>query len=102
MLERLGYEVMGEFGIPGRRYFRKGGFNRTHHVHAFKTGDANIHRHLAFRDYLNSFPDVRREYAALKEKLALRFSEGIDGYSDGKDAFVKLHEANALAWRSGL
>lgn len=24
-LEALGYQCMGEFGIPGRRYFRKGG-----------------------------------------------------------------------------
>lgn len=26
----IGYECMGEFGIEGRRYFRKGGDNRTH------------------------------------------------------------------------
>jgi GrpB-like predicted nucleotidyltransferase (UPF0157 family) len=29
----LGYEPMGEYGIPRRRFFRKGGHNRTHHVH---------------------------------------------------------------------
>ena len=34
--EALGYEVMGEFGIPGRRYFRKGGDNRTHQIHIFE------------------------------------------------------------------
>ena len=28
--EVLGYECMGEFGIPGRRYYRKGGEERTH------------------------------------------------------------------------
>ena len=30
--EQLGYEVMGEFGIPGRRYYRKGGDDRTHQI----------------------------------------------------------------------
>ena len=33
--EAMGYECMGEFGIPGRRYFRKGGEERTYHVHIF-------------------------------------------------------------------
>src|SRR4051794_4324243 len=36
-MERLGYEAMGEFGIEGRRYFRRDDplGVRTHHVHAF-------------------------------------------------------------------
>lgn len=34
-MESLGYEVMGEFGIPDRRFFRKDNQSgiRTHHVH---------------------------------------------------------------------
>ena len=50
--EALGYEVMGEFGIPGRRYFRKGGDERTHQIHIFQQDNrADIDRHLAVRDY---------------------------------------------------
>ena len=30
--EALGYEYLGEFGIPGRRYLRKGGDERTHQM----------------------------------------------------------------------
>ena len=30
-----GYGYMGEFGIAGRRYLRKGGDERTHQVHVF-------------------------------------------------------------------
>jgi GrpB-like predicted nucleotidyltransferase (UPF0157 family) len=50
-MEQLGYEVMGEFGIPGRRYFRKNDSSgaRTHQVHAFQTGSIGAARHLAFR-----------------------------------------------------
>ena len=29
----IGYEAKGENGIAGRRYFQKGGNERTHHVH---------------------------------------------------------------------
>jgi len=38
LMESLGYLAKGEFGIPGRRYFQKGGVQRTHQVHAFLTG----------------------------------------------------------------
>ena len=34
-----GYEPRGENGIPGRRYYSKGGdVERTHHVHVFEAG----------------------------------------------------------------
>src|SRR5918999_3378331 len=41
-MEPLGYEVMGEYGIPGRRYFRKDDQEeiRTHNIHAFETGSS--------------------------------------------------------------
>lgn len=95
---KLGYEYLGEFGIKGRRYLRKGGQERTHQIHIFQMeDDTNILRHLAFRDYLRSHRDVAMEYAALKKDLAARFPYDIDGYCDGKDAFVKRIENLALA-----
>lgn len=95
---KLGYEYLGEFGIKGRRYLRKGGQERTHQIHIFQMeDDTNILRHLAFRDYLRSHRDVAMEYAELKKDLAARFPYDIDGYCDGKDAFVKKIETLALA-----
>lgn len=95
---KLGYEYLGEFGIKGRRYLRKGGQERTHQIHIFQMeDDTNILRHLAFRDYLRSHRDVAMEYAALKKDLAARFPYDMDGYCDGKDAFVKKIENLALA-----
>ncbi len=32
----IGYEPMGEYGILGRRFFRKGKGKRSHHVHILK------------------------------------------------------------------
>ncbi|MEX0975002.1 MAG: GrpB family protein [Bacillota bacterium] len=73
-MEALGYEGLGEFGLPGRRYFRKGGYAWTHHVH------------------------VSRDYGELKARLAQLHPEDATAYMDGKDAFVKAMERDALAW----
>ena len=101
-LEALGYEYLGEFGIPGRRYLRRGGDERTHQVHIFADGDReNIARHLAFRDYLRAHPDVCAEYAALKRALAARYPYDIESYCDGKAGFVKKYESLTLAWAEG-
>jgi GrpB-like predicted nucleotidyltransferase (UPF0157 family) len=90
---------MGEFGLPGRRYFRKGGAARTHHVHVFGLESASeIERHLAVRDYLRTHPGVAREYGELKASLAGRYPDDRIAYVDGKDAFVKAMERDALAW----
>ena len=98
-LEALGYEYLGEFGIPGRRYLRKGGERRTHQVHLFgRESQDEIRRHLAVPAYLRCHPDAARDYAQLKRRLARRFPRDIDGYCDGKDAFVKALERAALDW----
>lgn len=100
IMEGLGYEVMGEFGLPGRRYFRKvneAGI-RTHQIHAFKRVGSEAQRHLAFRDYMIAHPDAAKAYSQLKQKLAQTHSENINAYGDGKDPFIKEHEEKALAW----
>lgn len=97
-MKNLGYEVVGEGGITGRRYFRKGGDNRTHQIHAFKSGDPNLIRHLVFRDYLKAHKKIAEEYGKLKLSIALRCNNDIEQYCDEKDDFVKYHEAKALKW----
>jgi GrpB-like predicted nucleotidyltransferase (UPF0157 family) len=100
-LIRLGYEAMGEFGIPGRRYFRRNSSEgtRTHQVHSFLVGSADVERHLAFRDYMNAHASAAQSYSFLKRTLAAAHPNAIDAYMDGKDSFVKEHELKALAWR---
>ena len=95
----LGYEALGELGIPGRRYFRKDGDERTHQLHVFQVGDhANIVRHLAFRDYLRAHPDDLAAYCALKRDLAQRYPRDIAAYCEGKERLARLIEQRALAW----
>ena len=100
-LVSLGYEAMGEFGIPGRRYFRKDSSDgvRTHQVHTFGAGSPEIQRHIDFRDYLRAFPDAAADYAALKRGLAARSGADIVRYADAKTEFVRDIERRAAAWR---
>lgn len=102
MLESLGYEAMGEFGIPGRRYFRLDDANgtRTHQVHAFEAGVPNVVRHIAFRDYMRAHPLEAEAYGALKDRLANAYPHDMAAYIEGKDTFVKEHERRALLWAS--
>lgn len=88
-MEELGYKALGEYGIPKRRFFQKGGNNRTHYVHIFQTGNKEIKRHIAFRDYLISHPEKAKEYSSLKEKLEKKYRYDIDKYQEGKDKFIK-------------
>ena len=100
-LAALGYEALGEYGIPGRRYFRKNAPDgtRTHQLHAFAAGSPEIQRHLDFRDYLRAFPGEAAAYAALKHDLAARCGSDMGAYSDGKTEFVRAVERRAAAWR---
>ncbi|PMC34424.1 hypothetical protein CJ195_23540 [Bacillus sp. UMB0899] len=97
-MQEIGYDPKGENGIPGRRYFQKGGDNRSHHVHIYQVGSYEIKRHLAFRDYLKSCPDEVKNYGELKERLAQQFPYDIESYINGKDEFVKEIERKALEW----
>ena len=101
-MESLGYEVMGEYGIHGRRYFRKDDREgvRTHHVHAFEAGSAEARRHLAFRDYMIAHPADAQRYSELKRKLAAEHPQNIDEYMDGKDGFIKEIDRRAARWRA--
>ncbi|UFT99256.1 GrpB family protein [Radiobacillus kanasensis] len=94
----IGYEPKGENGIRGRRYFQKGGDNRTHHVHIYENKSPEIIRHLALRDYLRAFPEEAKAYGDLKERLAKKFPYQIESYIQGKERFVSELEQRALAW----
>ena len=96
-MRSLGYDAAGEWGIQGRRLFRKGGENRTHHIHVYQYDNANIQRHLVVRDYLRNHPDEVERYSSLKEELAQRYDDTAF-YSKAKKPFVEEMEQRALQW----
>jgi GrpB-like predicted nucleotidyltransferase (UPF0157 family) len=98
----VGYEGLGEYGIAGRRYLRKENDrgDRTHHVHIFEAGSPHVERHLAFRDFMIAHPEIAQQYSALKRTLASQLHpQDIEGYMNGKDAFIQQMEQQALIWR---
>lgn len=94
----IGYVAKGENGIPNRRYFQKGGDNRTHHVHIYEIDNPEIDRHLAFREYLRAHSEIAHKYGNLKESLAKLFPFDIESYIKGKEQLALEIERKALDW----
>ena len=97
-MRAIGYEPRGELGIPGRRYFPRGGDERTHHVHAFAIGDPHIAEHLAFRDFLRTHHEAAADYAGVKREAAAMHRYDPDGYVAFKQRAVSRVLSDALAW----
>jgi GrpB-like predicted nucleotidyltransferase (UPF0157 family) len=91
---RFGYECMGEAGLPGRIYFRKGA-PRTHHIHFVEHECDFWVRHLLFRDTLRARPDLVEQYSALKRGLAATFGHDRIGYTEAKSPFIESALARA-------
>lgn len=91
-MRSLGYEYLGEYGLPGRLFFRKE--PRTHHVHVVAHGGEHWERQLMFRDALRSDAEERQRYDEFKRRLA---AEGHprDVYTELKTPFIREVEARA-------
>lgn len=94
----LGYEDMGEAGVPGRIYFRRG-IGAAFNIALVPRGGPHWVANLAFRDHLRRSPDARREYADTKRQA---FDSGIRSllaYSDYKSAVLSRLIVQALEWK---
>lgn len=90
LFEKEGYQCMGEYGIPGRRYYWKGNpVQHDYHIHLFEQDSPEIARHIAFRDYLRQHSEAALSYANLKYYLQVQFPEDIIAYIQGKDPFIR-------------
>ena len=72
----------------------------SHHVHVVERGGREERRTLAFRDYLRGYPDVAREYEALKRVAAAQALSpdpgSLERYAAAKTDFVEHVVALAL------
>ena len=101
-MRKLGYEWLGEFGIPGRRYCRRNDpatGKRTFQLHCFAQNATEIARHFAFRDYLRAHPDIAKAYEAEKRRAAALHPDNTLDYNAAKNDWIKKTERDALAWR---
>jgi GrpB-like predicted nucleotidyltransferase (UPF0157 family) len=94
----LGFEYISRFEdeMPYRRLFSRDGGDEqiAVNIHTVAINSEFWERHLLFRDYLRTHPDVADEYACLKRQLAPRFSVTSD-YALAKTEFIKSIEVKA-------
>ncbi len=62
---------------------------RTHHLHLVPIGSKRYVDELAFRDRLRSDPKIAEEYIALKQRLAGRFANDREAYTNAKSDFIR-------------
>lgn len=95
----LGYEWLGEFGLPRRRYCRRSSpttGQRLYQAHCWSEGDSEITRHLAFRDALRADPMLRGAYEQRKRHCASLHLHDLAGYGACKAEWIDTVEARAL------
>jgi GrpB-like predicted nucleotidyltransferase (UPF0157 family) len=62
---------------------------RTHHLYLMQHNHPELRGLLLFRDALRDDPALRRDYAALKQRLAEQHRTDRDAYTDAKSDFIR-------------
>ncbi|MEO8256425.1 MAG: GrpB family protein [Acidobacteriota bacterium] len=75
---------------------------RTHHLHLVPCRSRTWVEAIAFRDHLRAHPDAAADYASLKRRLAERYRDDREAYTDAKAPFIQQTVERALndsRWR---
>ncbi len=90
-LKAIGYMHEGDLGINDREAFKYSGKEhlQTHHLYVCPKNSKELHRHITFRDFLQSNPEAVKKYSLIKEKAAELFPNDIDGYIEYKSSCIE-------------
>lgn len=94
LLEKIDFEYMGEYTIPGHFGFRKRNSVKVN-LHVYEPAHPEIELNLLFRDYLRAHSEAREAYAKLKLHLvnlpcsSEKQNSLFKGYTLGKDEFIR-------------
>lgn len=94
----LGYEYLGEAGVPGRLYFRK---RREHSYNlALVIYESELwNNNIIIRDYLRTHPDEAKKYGAIKSEIISKGINTLLEYSDRKNAYILELLNKAKSWK---
>lgn len=87
-LQGLGYQNLGEAGVPGRIYLRLRGVEPAFNLHLLERGGAHWITNLALRNLLRSNPEAGARYAAAKARALASSDARLLGYSAAKAPLV--------------
>lgn len=90
-LKTIGYIHEGNLGIQDREAFKYSDkpHLRQHHLYVCPKQSEELHRHIAFRDFLRSNPEAIKRYGAVKEKAAQLFPDDIEKYIEYKSPCIE-------------
>ena len=89
-LSKIGYVHEGDRGIPGREAFDHENvpINIDHHLYVCVKDNAELKRHITFRDRLRSNPELVDEYNKIKEEILAKVG------TDNRAGYVQMKEDN--------
>ena len=102
LVRGLGYDWLGEFGSPGRRFCTLDDAatgRRLVHLHCYAAGAPDVERHLAFRDCLRARPELARAYEAEKLRCRELWPDDRRAYTAAKSAWIDAVVREALGCR---
>ena len=87
-LEKIGYVHEGDRGISGREAFDHENVlvNIDHHLYVCVKDNAELMRHLRFRDKLRANPEFVDEYNKIKEEILAKVG------NDNREEYVQMKE----------
>ena len=87
-LSKIGYVHEGDRGIPGREAFDHENvpLSIDHHLYVCAKDNAELKRHLKFRDKLRATPELVNEYNRIKEEILAKVG------NDNRDGYVQMKE----------
>lgn len=99
-LGSLGYEYLGEAGVPGREYFRRRRHHHPTNLSVVRWDGPLWQDNVAVRDYLRSNPEVAANYARVKQRAWTEGARTLLAYSDAKGLHVAALAAAAREWQA--
>ena len=80
--------------------YYEGGDMQTHFIHVVKYNSMEWRNYINFRDYLNTYPEIAKQYENVKTRLVEKLGSmgSRNDYVDGKAEFISRTLRKAMVW----